>query len=76
LPCKPFEHYAQEMGISEWTVRTAATLLKLWPYKITVVLSLHKHDQVISITAVFSHFINGKLDLELIFSSHMGRGFV
>jgi hypothetical protein len=43
-PRKLLKHLAQETGVSKSSARTAAQLLKLRPYKTTVIHALQQHD--------------------------------
>jgi hypothetical protein len=70
-PCKPLRHLAKETGVPNTTTKTATKLLKLRPYKTTVVHSLQLHHPVARLNFCnwyLQSIHNGELNPELTFS--------
>jgi hypothetical protein len=75
---KSVKQLAQETGVSITSARRATKLLKLHPYKTTVVHALNEHDPVARIN-FYDWFLwsvyDGEVDQPLMFSSPMRPGF-
>jgi hypothetical protein len=71
-PRKPLKRLAQETGVSKSSARTATRLLKLIPYKTTVIHALqpcHPASRVHFCSWFLQSVVEGEIDPQLIFFS-------
>jgi transposase len=67
-PRKSLKRLTQETGVSKSSARTATQLLKLWPYKTTIIHALQPHDPA-SRVRFCNWFLQSVIDPQLTFFS-------